>query len=106
MKIKNYKNQINEIDFGIIIEGINAGQNSYIENPEIKEVFIDGQWIPNLGYDLQKVKSQKLSEIESKILDASMKLDKANLLNLQTQVSELTAKLTELNNQKGEINAL
>lgn len=106
MKFKDYKNELIERNFGIIIEGINSGKYSYIEMPEIKEIFIDGQWVPNPGYDLAKVKSQKLSEIESKILDASIKLDKANSLNLQTQISELTKKLTELNKQKGEINAL
>lgn len=90
------------------IEDINPGMPHcvyFLGFPNIKEFFIEGQWIPNPAYDLSKIKSQKLSEIESKILDASMKLDKANSLNLQTQVSELTAKLTELNKQKGEINA-
>jgi len=104
--IKNYFGQIINSGWGILIEGQNSGMPSYIENPEIKEVFIDGQWVPNPGYDLAKVKSQKLSEIESKILNASIKLDKATSLKLQTQVTELTAKLTELNKQKGEINAL
>lgn len=106
MIYKNYLNKILEMNFGVFLEGSNSGKMTYIELPEIKEVFIDGQWVSNPGYDLQKVKSQKLSEIESKILDASMKLDKASSLNLQTQITELTAKLTELNKQKGEINAL
>lgn len=106
MVTKNYKGQLINYNDGIIIDGIHAGKPSYYLDSEIKELFIDGQWVPNPGYDLQKVKSQKLSEIESKILDASIKLDKANSLNLQTQISELTSKLTELNKQKGEINAL
>lgn len=106
MVAKDYKNNILDCTFGMLVDGINSGKDSYVEMPEIKEVFIDGQWVPNPGYDLAKVKSQKLSEIESKLLDASIKLDKANSLNLQTQVTELTAKLTELNKQKGEINAL
>jgi len=106
MVVKNYNDIVLNYDFGMIVEGKNSGKYSYIEMPDIKEVFIDGQWVPNPGYDIAKVKSQKLSDVESKILDASMRLDKANSLNLQTQVSELTAKLTELNNQKGEINAL
>lgn len=103
MRYKNYNDDVCHGEFGVILE---SGLPTYTIMPHIKEVSIDGQWVSNPGYDLQKVKSQKLSEIESKILDASMKLDKANSLNLQTQVSELTAKLTELNKQKGEINAL
>lgn len=106
MVVKNYKDQIFDYSNGTLIEGVYVGKPSYYADNEIKEILIDGQWIPNPGYDLQKVKSQKLSEIESKILDASMKLDKANSLNLQIQVTELTSKLTELNKQKGEINAL
>lgn len=104
--IKNYKNIISDYWPGLIIEGVNSGLPSYVVIPEIKELFIDGQWIPNPGYDLQKVKEQKLYQIESKLIDESIKLDKANSLNLQTQIVELTLKIAELNKQKADINAL
>lgn len=106
MILKNYKDVVFEMNVGIITEGINSGKYTYVELPEIKEVFLDGQWVKNEGFDLAKIKSQKLFNIESEILESSMRLEKANSLNLQTQVSELTAKLTELNKQKGDINAL
>lgn len=106
MIVKSYIGKTNEISIGIIIEGEHAGKPSYYLDHEIKEVQIDGQWVANPGYDLAKVKSQKLSEIESKILDVSMNLDKAISLNLQTQVSALTLKLSELTKQKEGIDAL
>ena len=106
MKTKNYLDYISDTNIGTILDGEFAGKPSYYLMPEIKEVLIDDKWIPNPGYNLEKIKSEKLLEIESKILDISIKLDKANTLNLQTQIPELTAKLIELNNQKDEINAL
>lgn len=95
-----------DINYGILIDGENAGLPTYAQNKNIEYIYENGLKKENPYFDKDLYKSQKLSEIESKILDVSMKLDKATSLNLQTQISELTQKLTELNSKKGEINAL
>lgn len=106
MKSKNYKNIVFESNFGIITEGLNAGKSSYLENPQIKEVFIDGEWISNPGFDLQKVRKNKLSAVESKIIDVSIQLDKAIQLGLKNQEIDLNNKLEILYKKRDEINAL
>ena len=105
MKIKYFNGVFSEINIGTIIDGVNSGNPSYYDIPEIKEIEVDGQWVPNPGYDLAKVKSQKISQIENQIIDMSIKLDKATSLNLSVK-TELQTKLTELMTKKDEINAL
>lgn len=95
-----------DINYGILVDGQNAGCPTYAENKHIKYIYENGQQKDNPYFDKTEYKKIHLATIESKLLDASIKLDKANSLNLQTQITELNEKIAELNKQKEEINAL
>jgi hypothetical protein len=66
MRYKNYKNEIYESNFGIILDGENAGKFSYILMPEIKEVEIHGKFVPNEGFNEKLCFDNLNKEIESK----------------------------------------
>lgn len=106
MIAKNYKDKILDINFGTVIEGEFINQPSYVMMADIKEVQIDGKWVKNKGFDLEKVKKQKLNNVEGQILELSMRLDKATALNLETQKLDLSEKLKVLNFEKSEVNSL
>ena len=92
------------MNFGIIVEGINAGKQSYVEIPDIKEIEIDGKWVLNEGYDLAKVKDREIKSIEWQLVEQFKNKDKAVGLSIakdiDDKISELTIKKTEIDGYK------
>jgi hypothetical protein len=103
MKAKNYKNEIKDMNFGIIVEGKNAGKQSYVEIPDIKEVEIDGKWVLNEGYDLAKVKEREIKSIEWQLVEQLKNKDKAGGLSIAKEIDD---KIIELNAKKAVIDGL
>lgn len=100
MKYKNYKDEIKESGFGVITEGVNAGKHSYVENPEIKEIEIDGKFVANEGYNFGLVKTNEIKNTEYKIMQKNMEIAHAQGLTI---LPDLQSKLDDLLQYKQEI---
>ena len=105
MKVKLYDNTEIDIGFGILLSGINAGELSYLEMPEVKEMDLlnDGIFVPNPGYDLQIAKDNRLAVIEPQLVDLNIEKDKATTLGYTTLVTELTDKITVLDAERATL---
>ncbi len=110
-RIKKFDNTEEVQSIGIIVEGANQGQPSYVLDETIKEVFENEVWIPNPGFNLVNVKEIQLKILETKLLKSSIKKSEYDRLKILGEVSstldvELEGQITDIQNGMTLLNAL
>lgn len=106
MMIKLFDGTIKDDNSGVIIEGGNAGQYSFFDNPLVKEYQENEQWISNPGYNLSKAKDREINFIDRKLIMLELQKSKANELTFAAQSSVFSSELTTLNSRKAFLEAL
>jgi len=98
-KITNFDNKESIQSFGVIVEGPNKGQWSYVENPEIKDIKQEDKWIKNPGYDESKIVLERSQSLKRQIISLSLKKDKASQLQFVDIFNKLTEGIQGLENE-------
>lgn len=94
------------VRFGILCEGANAGQLSYVEMDNVKRVYIGNEWVDNTGYNLNNARDEEISILNQDIIDSSVQKDKADSLSLTNESTNCQTEVDTLETRKTYLNTL
>jgi hypothetical protein len=101
-----FDNSQENLKYGILCEGVNAGKYAFYEMENVKKVYIDDEWVDNPSYNLNNARDAELTTLNQEIIDLSVKKDKADALELTTESASLQTQIDTKNTRKTFLNTL